>query len=142
MGNPNNWTGERLETNISNETMLEHLHRYAIAQELVKGKKVLDIACGEGYGVNLLAKQAGHATGVDNDEETIRKAKKKYKAGNITFKTGSALQIPAENNCFEIAPTENLILTHFKKAIFQFDQNKLIGKLHLLNGNKEYHFFK
>ena len=102
MGNPNNWTGERLEINISNETMLEHLHRYAIAQELVKGKKVLDIACGEGYGVNLLAKQAGHVTGVDNDGATIEKAKNKYKAGNITFKTGSALQMPAENNCFDI----------------------------------------
>jgi ubiquinone/menaquinone biosynthesis C-methylase UbiE len=96
------WTGERLETFITNEVMLEHLHRYAIAMEFTKGKKVLDIACGEGYGVNLLAINAAHITGIDIDNITIEKAKNKYKAGNITFKTGSVLEIPAENNSYDV----------------------------------------
>ncbi|HEX7903830.1 MAG TPA: class I SAM-dependent methyltransferase [Chitinophagaceae bacterium] len=98
----NNWTGERLETFISNETMLEHLHRYAIVLELVNGKKVLDIACGEGYGVNLLAQCASHVTGVDIDHNTIQKAKRKYQKENTVFLAGSALQIPAENHSFDI----------------------------------------
>ena len=96
------WTGERLETFISNETMLEHLHRYAISLELVKGKKVLDIACGEGYGVNLLAQYASHVTGIDIDNSTIQKAKKKYQKENIIFLTGSALQLPSENHSFDV----------------------------------------
>lgn len=96
------WTGERLETFIGNETMLEHLHRYAISFELVKGKKVLDIACGEGYGVNLLAQYASHVTGIDIDNGTIQKAKKKYQKENLTFLAGSALQLPAENHSFDI----------------------------------------
>lgn len=96
------WTGERLETFITDETMLEHLHRYAIAMEYVKGKKVLDIACGEGYGANLLAQAAAHVTAVDIDDSTIKKASNKYTATNIIFKTGSALKIPAEDSSFDI----------------------------------------
>jgi protein-L-isoaspartate O-methyltransferase len=56
------WTGERLEPHITNETMLEHLHRYAVAVELVNGRTVLDIACGEGYGTSLLSAKAEKIT--------------------------------------------------------------------------------
>ena len=52
------YTGERLETHEQGEGMIEHLHRYAIAMERCKGKTVLDIASGEGYGSNLLAAEA------------------------------------------------------------------------------------
>ena len=43
------WSGERLETFIVNNVAAEHLHRYGLAKALVAGKRVLDIACGEGY---------------------------------------------------------------------------------------------
>ncbi len=43
-----NWTGERLETFVYNETATEHLHRYAIALQFNEDKSVVDIACGEG----------------------------------------------------------------------------------------------
>ena len=102
MSNDRNWTGERLETFITNETMLEHLHRYAITMQLVKGKKVLDIACGEGYGTNLLAKSATHVTGIDIDTTTIEKARKKYNAPNLSFESGSLLQIPAKAESYDI----------------------------------------
>jgi ubiquinone/menaquinone biosynthesis C-methylase UbiE len=102
MGTQKNWTGERLETFITNETMTEHLHRYALAMEFIVGKKVLDIACGEGYGTNLMAKKALHVTGVDIDNTSIENAKKKYTARNIFFTTGSVLKIPATNNSFDI----------------------------------------
>jgi ubiquinone/menaquinone biosynthesis C-methylase UbiE len=102
MGKQNKWSGERLESFITNETMTEHLHRYAIALELIAGKKVLDIACGEGYGTNLMSKIAAQVTGIDSDKNTIEKAKKKYTAGNIVFLAGSVLKIPAQNNSFDV----------------------------------------
>ena len=52
------WTGERLVTSCSRPFVFEHLHRYAIACTLAEGKRVLDTACGEGYGANLLARTA------------------------------------------------------------------------------------
>lgn len=102
MSTQKNWTGERLETFITNETMTEHLHRYALAMEFIAGKKVLDIACGEGYGTNLMAKKASHVTGVDIEATIISNAKKKYSKQNIEFITGSIENIPATDNQFDV----------------------------------------
>ena len=92
------WTGERMETSVFNEVTMEHLHRYALAMELAAGKKILDIACGEGYGANLLAAKAALVTGMDIDKTTIEKAKKKYNKENIIFKESRAENISA-NDC-------------------------------------------
>ncbi len=96
------WTGERLETFINDQSMLEHLHRYSLTFELIKNKKVLDIACGEGYGVNLMSNYANHVTGIDIDKKVIRKANQKYTNKNIKFIEGSILNIPSPNNSFDI----------------------------------------
>jgi 2-polyprenyl-3-methyl-5-hydroxy-6-metoxy-1,4-benzoquinol methylase len=97
-----NWTGERLETFITSEVMLEHLHRYAIAQNFVSKKNILDIACGEGYGTYLLSNYAEKITGIDIDSNTINKAKKKYTNQKIKFKTGSILEIPENKETFDV----------------------------------------
>lgn len=102
MAKKKNWTGERLETCITNETMLEHLHRYAIALPLVAGKDVLDIACGEGYGTALLAGKGGNVTGIDIAADVIEEAAKKYKGPGIQFITGLITGIPAAANSFDL----------------------------------------
>lgn len=96
-----NWTGERLETFVDHETTLEHLHRYAIVLGLVKGKNVLDIASGEGYGSNLLADVANRVVGVDISKKTISAATKKYNKSNLEFLLGSAAEIPCADNTFD-----------------------------------------
>jgi len=97
-----NWTGERLETGVFTETTVEHLHRYALAMEFVPNKKVLDIACGEGYGSHLLAGKASHVTGVDINKEVISQASAKYQKPNLAFIAGSAEDIPAGGKQFDI----------------------------------------
>lgn len=97
-----NWTGERWETGVNNETALEHLHRYALAGELSAGKQVLDIACGEGYGSALLARNAESVTGVDIDADTINKAKKKYSSGNLRFINANALSTSLPDQSFDL----------------------------------------
>jgi ubiquinone/menaquinone biosynthesis C-methylase UbiE len=96
------WTGERLETFIFNDNTIEHLHRYAVARDWVKGKKVLDIACGEGYGSNLLAEDAEFVAGVDIESTVISKAQSKYKRKNLNFVQGRVEKIPFEENSFDI----------------------------------------
>jgi len=96
------WTGERLETFVFEETTLEHLHRYALALDFAKGKKVLDVACGEGYGSNLLAEVAENVVGIDIDEATITKAIDKYRKRNLCFRQGSATKLPCEENEFDV----------------------------------------
>jgi len=63
-----------------------HFARYAIAMSLVKDKKVLDIACGEGYG-SYLFKRAGakEVVGVDVSADAINRARKSFEASGIKF---------------------------------------------------------
>ncbi len=73
-------TGERLlPQNDTSLTYLEHIQRYNFASQFVKGKSVLDIACGEGYGSSLLLSSgAKQVFGIDNNQQSIRHATKKY----------------------------------------------------------------
>ena len=108
------WTGERLETFVHNETTIEHLHRYGIAMPFCKNKKVLDIACGEGYGSKLLASKASGVIGVDIDPNTVRKASEKYQMPNLFFIQGSADKIPVENASIDVVASFETIEHHDK----------------------------
>ena len=56
-----------------------HLNRYLSAKKFIKGKKVLDVACGEGYGTYLLKKWgAAKVTGVDISKEALFVARDKF----------------------------------------------------------------
>jgi ubiquinone/menaquinone biosynthesis C-methylase UbiE/predicted nucleic acid-binding Zn-ribbon protein len=96
------WTGERLVTSCHRPLVYEHLHRYAVAFGLAKRKRVLDIACGEGYGANLLARIASKVTGVDLDAGTIAHAKAKYRHRNLHFVRGSCTEIPCEDHSIDL----------------------------------------
>jgi len=52
------FTGERLTSELGGQTEIEHLHRYLLARDFCRGKDVLDIASGEGYGSALLSQVA------------------------------------------------------------------------------------
>src|SRR5688572_23241347 len=103
------WTGERFVPWAKEAAVAyEHLHRYMWASTLVRGKRVLDLASGEGYGANLLAGQASYVCGVDIDEAAVRHAAEKYARPNLHFLAGSITAVPLSNNqsfvvilCFE-----------------------------------------
>jgi len=121
-----NWTGERLQTDIFSDVSIEHLHRYAVALELVEGKTVLDLACGEGYGSALLAGKALSVTGIDIDAATIRAAGQKYHRPNLKFTAApaDATELPSASfdliTSFEtIEHVENpqAVLTEMKRLL-------------------------
>ncbi|MBS3903241.1 MAG: class I SAM-dependent methyltransferase [Anaplasmataceae bacterium] len=90
------FTGERYVPEIEEATIsYEHWHRYLFASKLVQGKKILDIACGEGYGSFFLAQFAQSVVGVDYDEKSVLHAADKYRQKeNLTFRVGSMTDIP------------------------------------------------
>ncbi|WP_051691687.1 class I SAM-dependent methyltransferase [Pedobacter borealis] len=108
------WTGERLVTSVINETAIEHLHRYSAVCNLIKDKIVLDIACGEGYGSNLLSNYASNVYGVDIDLASIEHASEKYKKRNLSFLHGSADQIPLKDSCLDVVVSFETIEHHEK----------------------------
>jgi cyclopropane fatty-acyl-phospholipid synthase-like methyltransferase len=64
----------------------DHLSRYSFAADYVRGKKVLDIACGSGYGSRALL-DAGAVTvdGVDLSEDVIEFATKKFACEGVRY---------------------------------------------------------
>ena len=96
------FTGERYIPEQSNAELYdEHVLRYEFAKQFVKDKIVLDAACGDGYGSNLLASQAQYVYGIDLSVETIESAKSKYKKGNTEFICASIEQLPLEDDSID-----------------------------------------
>lgn len=88
-------SGERyIPTLMTADVAVEHWHRYALAARFVAGKRVLDIASGEGYGSLLLAETAATVLGMDIDAETVAKARRRYIRDNLSFAEGSAAVMP------------------------------------------------
>ncbi|HEY2970341.1 MAG TPA: methyltransferase domain-containing protein [Casimicrobiaceae bacterium] len=89
------FTGERFLPSCSGEIAYEHWHRYAFARRFVRGKRVLDAACGEGYGTALLGAVAASAVGVDIDLATIAHARATYGDGTrVRFVATSCTGLP------------------------------------------------
>lgn len=64
---PRPFSGERLTTGMVGQVEIEHYHRYLLAREFCRGRDVLDVAAGEGYGTALLSQVARSAVGVEID---------------------------------------------------------------------------
>lgn len=97
-------TGERLipELHKHSITYGEHLSRYMSVTDIVKGKNVLDAACGVGYGTQLLAKSASSVTGVDYSEDAIAYAKEHYSSKNVSFDVSDATKMPYKDASFDV----------------------------------------
>lgn len=84
------WTGERCVPWTDDvQVVYEHYHRYALAARFVRGKRVLDLACGEGYGAALLAAEGAEVVGVDIDPTTVEHARHNYGSRDVSFRVGS-----------------------------------------------------
>ncbi len=78
--------------------------KYKFAKNYIKGKKVLNAACGEGYSsVILLRCGAKEVQGVDIDKRIISEAKKKYKNPRLKFYCQNAEQLSFPDNYFDAA---------------------------------------
>lgn len=72
----------------------EHVLRYHCVRGLCRGKRVLDVACGEGYGSAMLAEWgASEVVGVDISAEAIAAAQKEFSRPSITFIQGDACRL-------------------------------------------------
>jgi ubiquinone/menaquinone biosynthesis C-methylase UbiE len=116
------FTGERYVPELRGQIYYEHFHRYAMVLELARGKDVLDIACGEGYGTAALALVARTAIGVDLDPDSVRHASARYMAMNVGFRAGDCTQIPAGDASFDVAVS-------FETIEHLTEQERMLGEL-------------
>jgi len=97
------FTGERFTPEVRGAIWYEHWHRYAAMLPLVSGRRVLDAACGEGYGSRMLAGSASEVIGVDIDATAIGHAAQRY-AGktNLRYLRASCTELPIADACIDL----------------------------------------
>jgi len=106
----------------------EHVPRYALATNVVKGKAVLDFGCGTGYGAAKLAAHAASVTGLDIDTAAIRWATATHRSTNLKFVCLADLgaSLPAASfdviTCFEMIEhvdhaTQKAVIASFARLL-------------------------
>lgn len=72
-----------------------HVARYLLASTHCKGRRVLDIACGEGYGSRMLKEWgASEVLGIDVSQEAIAHAQQNFARDGVEFRCAPAEQLP------------------------------------------------
>ncbi len=118
-------TGERTLPDVPEENYWyrRHLVVYEWIAAQVKGKRVVDMACGEGYGSNVLAGAAASVVGVDANPEAHEHARLRYVRPNLRFERDlvEGFSEPCDAVVFlqtiEHVEDPGAILEHFKSML-------------------------
>jgi SAM-dependent methyltransferase len=83
-------TGERTLPDVPEENYWyrRHVAVYEWIAERCAGKRVVDLACGEGYGSDQLAQRAAEVIGVEANPEAFEHARARYRRPNLSFERG------------------------------------------------------
>jgi len=120
------FTGERFTPECVREIAYEHWHRYAWASTLLAGQRVLDAACGEGYGSHLLSSHAAHVIGVDLSPEAITHAQARYASQSLEFHQGDVTRLDLADDSVDVVVSfetlehleaQDQMLTEFRRVL-------------------------
>jgi SAM-dependent methyltransferase len=83
-------TGERTLPDVPEENywFRRHLVVYEWIATRCRGLRVADLACGEGYGSEVLARTAADVVGIDANPEAHEHARLRYRRPNLRFERG------------------------------------------------------
>ena len=102
------FTGERvIPGQVNDDLWAEHVARYALAMRFARGRRVLDLGCGTGYGTADLARVASAAVGVDLASEAIGYAEQHFPSAR--FLQGSAAAVPFPPASFDLVTAFEVI---------------------------------
>lgn len=118
-------SSERQLDDTNNPWWGEHLHRYQAAANLLdkeKPLKVLDIACGTGFGSDLLAKLGHSVVGGDISKNDVEACGQKYQRPNLVFQVVDGTNMPFANHTFDCVVSFETIehTTQYQKMLLEF----------------------
>jgi SAM-dependent methyltransferase len=76
------------------------VHRYEWASVRCQGRRVLEVACGTGQGLGILAARAASVVGCDLDPDNVAEATRTY-GERITVRLANALSLPVGDGEFD-----------------------------------------
>jgi hypothetical protein len=118
-------TGERTLPDVPEENYWFRRHQavYEWIAARVAGERVIDMACGEGYGSDVLAASAASVVGVDANPEAHEHARLRYRRPNLRFERDlvESFAEPADAVVFlqtiEHLQDPDAVLEHFRSLV-------------------------
>jgi SAM-dependent methyltransferase len=118
-------TGERTLPDVPEENywFQRHLVVYEWIAARVAGRDVIDMACGEGYGADVLARVAGTVVGVDANPEAHEHARLRYARDGLSFARDLVQTYSGEADVVSFLQTiehvedPGAVLEHFKTLL-------------------------
>jgi SAM-dependent methyltransferase len=122
---PLHLTGERTLPDVPEENywFRRHLAVYEWIGARVHGRRVVDLACGEGYGSAVLARTAASVVGVDANPEAFAHAAAKYTGDRVGFERNMVELWHGDVDCvvflqtIEHIPDPDAMLAHIRELI-------------------------
>ncbi len=114
---------ERQENSPDNPWWGEHVQRYELVSTYVPANaRILDIACGSGFGSHLLAEKGFDVTGADLSQETVNACESGFKHPSLRFIQADATALPFANQHFDAIVSFETIehTTQYKKVLEEF----------------------
>ena len=135
-------SSERQEINSISPWWGEHIHRYEeVIVKLTGNEKILDIACGSGFGSHLLsARTTGQVYGGDLSSEAINLCQKTWNKDNLLYEIMDGTQLKFEDNSFDVVVSFETIehTTMFNEMILELKRTvKPTGTIYLSTPNKK-----
>ena len=121
------FTGERFLPECAGEMIYEHWHRYLIVRNYLAGKRVLDVASGEGYGTHLLSKAAASVVGADISADVVAHANSRYTNENLRYVAADCTQIPELDASFDVIVSFETIEHMTKHEAFLREVDRLLA---------------
>ena len=128
-----NFTGERvIPGEVDADLFNEHWARYLFAARYAAGKRVLDVACGSGYGSALLTKDAARVAGVDISREAVEYASRHYGSAKILFAQADCYSLPFVSAQFDLVVAFEIIEHLTDAASFLQEARRVLAPAGLL----------
>lgn len=118
----------------------EHVARYSFALDYVSGKRVLDIACGTGYGLAFLKQTASSVIGVDVDIEAAKQALSECD-DKAKVMLGDGTNLPFRDESFDVVTSFETLEHLHARGDFLAELKRVLtsdGKLVLSTPNANY----
>jgi SAM-dependent methyltransferase len=118
-------TGERTLPDVPEENywFRRHLAVYEWIAARAHGRRIVDLACGEGYGSAVLARTARSVVGVDANPEAFEHARAKYTGSNVRFERNMVELWTGDVDCvvflqtIEHVPDPDGVLEHVRALV-------------------------
>lgn len=117
-------SSERQALNTQSPWWGEHVHRYdVVIKEMQGDETILDIACGTGFGSDMLAKYTkNQVIGGDIDKESIQDCRARWNKSNLKFEAVDGTNLYYDDHHFDLVVSFETIehTTEYRKMLSEF----------------------